>query len=65
MVDIQEKTQEALAEIKKRQKALSSRRFFVLFIIIDILLVGVVLYEMISIAMQAFNSKLLYIYITY
>jgi len=56
MVDIQEKTQEELVEIKKRQKALSSRRFFVLFIIIDILLVGVVLYEMISIAMQAFNS---------
>ena len=56
MIDIQEKTQEALAEIKKRQKALSSRRFFVLFIIIDILLVGVVFYEMISIAMQAFNS---------
>ncbi|MDY0345547.1 MAG: hypothetical protein WCX85_03640 [Bacilli bacterium] len=56
MADIKEKTAEEIAEIKKKQKALSSRRIFILFVVIDILLVGVVLYEMIFIALEAFKS---------
>ncbi|MFA5422008.1 MAG: hypothetical protein WC344_04460 [Bacilli bacterium] len=45
-----------ISEEKQLQKARSSRRIFYLFVVIDILLAGIVLYEIIEIIRAAIGT---------